>query len=69
MHDSYIHDSVMLQPPTPTASLEERLDFLHQQLDSFSKDKPAVSNLVLLGQSGEDRRQGGTCSMDEQALP
>lgn len=53
---------MLLQPPSPKAPLEQRMDFLQQQLDSFGTDKPALPDLVLLGNGDRERLQGGMLS-------
>lgn len=50
---------ILLQPPSPKASLEKKMDFLQQQLDSFGIDKPALPDLVFLGNGERERLQGG----------
>lgn len=45
-----------LKPPDPTASVDERLDFIDVQLDSFGKD-PMLIIYECLGAS--ERRRGG----------
>ncbi|NJR43721.1 MAG: hypothetical protein HC767_14780 [Akkermansiaceae bacterium] len=45
-----------LKPPDPTASVDERLDFIDVQLDSFGKD-PVLTIYECLGAS--ERRRGG----------
>jgi hypothetical protein len=49
----------LLLPPSSNASVDARLDFLHQQLDSFGVDKPILNGLLLLGNGGNARLQGG----------
>lgn len=50
----------LLSPPGPTARADDKVDFLQQQLDSFGADKPMLGDLMSLGGSGSERRQGGT---------
>ena len=45
-----------LKPPDPTASVDERLDFIDVQLDGFGKD-PVLTIYECLGAS--ERRRGG----------
>lgn len=49
----------LLPPPGPSASADEKIDFLQQQLDSFGRDRPIVGDLMSLGGGGSERRQGG----------
>lgn len=49
----------LLPKPGDKASLDEKFDFLHQQLDSFGRDLPVFDDLVLLGGSSSERMQGG----------
>jgi hypothetical protein len=49
----------LLLPPSSDASVDARIDFLHQQLDSFGVDKPILNGLLLLGNGGNARLQGG----------
>lgn len=58
----YTAESLM-RPPDEDAPLNERMEFLHQQLDSLGVTKPAVGDLVLLGRGGCFRRQGGSLSL------
>lgn len=51
--------TLILQPPGSNATTDDKVDFLHQQLDSFRGDKPVVGDLMSLGCSGSERRQGG----------
>jgi hypothetical protein len=46
-------------PPAPAASVEEKIEFLHQQLDSIGLESTILSGLVLLGSSQHQRLQGG----------
>lgn len=49
----------LLEPPGADATLEERMDFMHQQLDSFGTSQVAFDGLVFLGSGERDRIQGG----------
>jgi hypothetical protein len=49
----------LLPPPPANASSAEKIDFLHQQLDSMGVDAEILPNLFLLGGSGTERMQGG----------
>jgi hypothetical protein len=49
-------------PPALAASVEEKMDFLHQQLDSIGPESSILSGLVLLGSSQNQRLQGGAIS-------
>lgn len=65
MHDTFnlthsVEHVEMLPQPGDNATLEEQFDFLHQQLDSFGQDEPAIDDLVFLGSSSSERMQGGT---------
>jgi hypothetical protein len=51
-------------PPALAASEEEKIDFLHQQLDSIGTESAILSGLVLLGSSQHQRLQGGALSAD-----
>lgn len=48
-----------LPPPADSAALVDKMDFLHQQLDSFGRDLPVLGSLLLLGSGDNQRRQGG----------
>lgn len=50
---------VLLPPPARNASVDEKVDFLQQQLDSFSNNTPIFADLMSLGDSGSERRRGG----------
>jgi hypothetical protein len=50
---------VLLFPPPANASSSEKIDFLHQQLDSMGVDKEILFGLRLLGRGGRQRLQGG----------
>jgi hypothetical protein len=54
--------ALLASPPLPAASEEEKLEFLHQQLDSIGSEKAILSGLVLLGSSQHQRIQGGALS-------
>jgi hypothetical protein len=49
----------LLPVPGANATVEERVDFLHQQLDSIGVDKEIVYGLFLLGNGDNARLQGG----------
>lgn len=49
----------LLSPPGPNASAEDRVDFLQQQLDSLEEGQPVIEDLLSLGGSSSERRQGG----------
>jgi hypothetical protein len=51
--------ATLAPPPVPAASVEEKMEFLHQQLDSIGLEKAILSGLVLLGSSQHQRLQGG----------
>jgi hypothetical protein len=52
-----------LSPPSAlAASEEEKMEFLHQQLDSIGLESAILSGLVLLGSSQHQRLQGGVHS-------
>jgi hypothetical protein len=58
------HTGASLLPvPAADASISQRLDFMHQQLDSLGMEVEALPGLVLLGSGVEERFQGGavTC--------
>jgi hypothetical protein len=46
-------------PPEMAASVEEKIEFLHQQLNSIGPESAVISGLVLLGSSQHQRLQGG----------
>jgi hypothetical protein len=50
----------LLRPrPHAKASIAEKIQFLHQQLDSMGKDAEILPGLILLGIGGKERLQGG----------
>jgi hypothetical protein len=49
----------MPPPPSAHASVEERIDFLNQQLDSIGMEKAILNGLHLLGNGRNQRLQGG----------
>lgn len=49
----------VLDPPAADSSLDAKMDFLQQQLDSFGTDQIALRDLVLLGRGHKERLQGG----------
>jgi hypothetical protein len=53
----------MAPPPSPGASVEEKINFLHQQLDSIGLESTILSGLVLLGSSPNQRLQGGVLAV------
>lgn len=52
-----IHSGPGESPPGKGAPIEDRMEFLHSQLDSFGGDKRFMRRFTLLGYS--HRRQGG----------
>jgi hypothetical protein len=54
------HTAAELRPPPGrNASLEERMVFLNQQLDSVGLERAILSGLLLLGSGRTERLQGG----------
>jgi hypothetical protein len=54
------HTAAELRPPPGQhASLDERMDFLQQQLDSIGMGRAILSGLLLLGGGSNQRIQGG----------
>jgi hypothetical protein len=49
-------------PPDYNAPLEDRMEFLHQQLDSIGMERAIFSGLLLLGSGRTERIQGGASS-------
>jgi hypothetical protein len=49
-------------PPDRNASLEERMQFLNQQLDNIGMERAILSGLLLLGSGRTQRLQGGVAS-------
>ena len=54
------HSMAPLPPPGTGASVDAKMDFLHQQLDSFGLDTEVLGGLVLLGNGVQERLQGGS---------
>jgi hypothetical protein len=52
-------DAPLLPPPLPDASSSLKVDFLHQQLDSFGTGAEIMPGLLLLGSGDDERLQGG----------
>lgn len=52
-------DVSLLPPPGPDASIDEKMDFLQQQLDSYGTKTPIFDDLLSLGSAETERRQGG----------
>lgn len=52
--------ATLLPPPKDDATADDKMDFLHQQLDSVGTDKPAINDLVMMGCGDRERIQGGT---------
>jgi hypothetical protein len=50
------------QPPDLNSPEEERMEFLHQQLDSIGMERAISSGLLLLGSGRTQRIQGGASS-------
>jgi hypothetical protein len=50
--------SLLPLPPT-TASSSEKIEFLHQQLDSMGTDAEILPGLIPLGSGSKERLQGG----------
>lgn len=48
-----------MPPPALSAPVEDHMDFLQQQLDSIGVDRPILDGLLLLGDGGHQRLQGG----------
>lgn len=48
-----------LPPPGPNASADDRMEFIHQQLDGFGGDTPMFDDLLPLGCGASERMQGG----------
>lgn len=57
-HATPLSSSVMPQPDED-APIDEKMDFLHQQLDSIGLERPVLNGLVLLGNGDNERLQGG----------
>jgi hypothetical protein len=51
--------TTLLAPPLSTASSPEKIEFLHQQLDSMGMDAEILPGLILLGSGNRERLQGG----------
>lgn len=56
-YTSYV--ASLLAPPGAAATADQKIDFVHQQLDSFDHVTPIFDDLVLLGGGSSNRRQGG----------
>lgn len=56
-YTSYV--ASLLAPPGAVATPDQKIDFLHQQLDSFNEMTSVFDDLVLLGGGSSNRRQGG----------
>lgn len=53
--------AVPLSPPGKSASTDEKVDFVQQQLDGFGLDVPVLGDLLMLGHGDCQRRHGGAC--------
>jgi hypothetical protein len=51
--------TALMPPPASTASSPEKIEFLHQQLDSMGMDAEILPGLILLGSGNKERLQGG----------
>jgi hypothetical protein len=51
--------TVLPAPPPRHATVEQKMEFLQQQLDSIGRERPILSGLLLLGSGVKDRLQGG----------
>ena len=49
----------VLPPPAGNASLEDKMEFIRQQLDDIGLEKPVLNGLLLLGNGVKERIQGG----------
>jgi hypothetical protein len=57
------HTAAELRPPPDiNASVEDRMEFLHKQLDSIGMERAILCGLLLLGSSRTQRIQGGASS-------
>lgn len=52
--------AALLPPPAGNATVDEKMDFLHQQLDGIGTEMIILNGLVLLGHGDNERLQGGT---------
>ena len=59
MDMSYTAAGAPLRPPAADAEADEKMDFIHEQLDSLGQETPVLNGLVLLGNGENDRIQGG----------
>ena len=50
----------LMAPPARGADVEQRLEFLHGQLDSIGTERAIMHGLVPLGSDHHERLQGGT---------
>ena len=46
-------------PPPDNAKIEDKMDFLHRQLDEIGSNRTILNGLTLLGCGGHQRLQGG----------
>jgi hypothetical protein len=54
------HTAASLLPlPPAAASTSEKIQFLHQQLDSMGDDAEFLPGLIMLGGGNKERLQGG----------
>ena len=51
--------AALMPPPVAGAPVEAHMDFLQQQLDCIGVERPILDGLLLLGDGGHQRRQGG----------
>ena len=49
----------LMPPPGAKASVDDWIDFLHQQLNIIGTERPILDGLFLLGAGGNQRLQGG----------
>lgn len=49
----------LMPPPGADAAPDEKMEFLQQQLDSFAPGQAIIDDLLSLGSSDTERRQGG----------
>jgi hypothetical protein len=52
-------EATQMRAPDGNASLEEKMDFLQQQLDCVGTERPILDGLVLLGNGINERLEGG----------
>jgi hypothetical protein len=57
----------LLPPPASKASSAEKIDFLHQQLDSMGVDAEILPGLLLLGGGNRERLQGGALQCPQES--